>query len=55
MAIVDYSSLTANKIKCRNCGQMIIHVSDREENIVGKGEIARHKQFLLLSVVGPPK
>ena len=26
---------------------MGIHLSDRVENIVGKGEIARYKQFLL--------
>ena len=30
-----------------NVPKMIISVFDRDENIVGKGEIARYEQFLL--------
>ena len=35
------------KIWCQQYGQMEVPLSDRVENIVGKGEIARYEQFLL--------
>ena len=35
------------KIWCQKYGQTGIQLSDRVENIVGKGEIARYEQFLL--------
>ena len=35
------------KIWCQKYGQMGIQLSNCNENIVGKGEIARYKQFLL--------
>ena len=35
------------KIWCQKYGQMGIQLSDRVENILGKGEIARNEQFLL--------
>ena len=35
------------KILCQKYGKMGIQRSDRVENIVGKGEIARYEQFLL--------
>ena len=47
MLISDSSSSTANKNLMSKCRQMEIQISDRVENIVGKGEIARNEQFLL--------
>ena len=35
------------KISCEKYEQMEIQLPDSVENIVGKGEIARYKQFLL--------
>ena len=35
------------KICCKTYGQTGIQSFERVENIVGKGEIARHEQFLL--------
>ena len=41
------SHSAAIKDTMSKCGQKIIQLSDRFENIVGKGEIARYEQFLL--------
>ena len=34
-------------MSCQKYGQTGIQLFDREESIVGKGEIARYEQFLL--------
>ena len=47
MPILGSSSSVANKGMMSKIGQMGIELSDSVENIVGKGEIARYKQFLL--------
>ena len=47
MPILCSSNSAANEIRCQKFGQMGIQVSDRVENIVGKGEIACYEQFLL--------
>ena len=47
MPILGSSSSAANKDMMVKYGQMWIQLSAWVENIVGKGEIARYKQFLL--------
>ena len=51
MPILGSSNSASNKDMMSktwtNGDKMGIKLSDRVENIVGKGEIARHKQFLL--------
>ena len=48
MPILESSSSTANKSLMSKCGHIEIQISDRVENIVGKGEIAHNEQFLLI-------
>ena len=48
MPILESSSSTANKNLMSKCGHIEIQISDRVENIVGKGEIAHNEQFLLI-------
>ena len=47
MPILGSSNSPANKDMMSKNRQMEIHLSDRVENRVGKGEIARYEQFLL--------
>ena len=47
MPILDSSSSTANKDMMLKMWTNGDKISDRAENIVGKGEIARYEQFLL--------
>ena len=47
MPILGSSNSAANKDMMSKPRQMGIQVSDRVENIVGKGEIALYTQFLL--------
>ena len=47
MPISGTSNSAANKDMMSKYGQMGIQLSDWVENIVGKGEIACHEQFLL--------
>ena len=47
MPILGSSDSAANKNMMSKCGQMEIQISDRVENILGKGEIALNEQFLL--------
>ena len=48
MPIFGSSNAPANKDMVSKYGQMGIQLSDRVENIVGKGGIARDEQFLLI-------
>ena len=43
--MLDWSKLTAFADNIFNVSKMIIYVFDREENIVGKGEIAWTSNF----------
>ena len=45
--ILGSSNSPANTDICQKYGQMRKQLSDRVENIVGIGEIARYEQFLL--------
>ena len=47
MPILGSSNSTANKNMMSKIWTIGIQLSDREENIVRKGEIACYKQFLL--------
>ena len=49
MPILDFFNSTANKDMMSEMWTNGDEISDRVENIVGKGEIARYKQFLLFS------
>ena len=47
MPILGFSNSAASKDMMSKYRQMGIQLSDRVENIVGKGEVARYEQFLL--------
>ena len=47
MPILNSSNSKLDKNMMSKCRQMEIQISDRVENIMGKGEIARNEQFLL--------
>ena len=47
MPILGFFSSAANKDMISKIWTNGVQLSDRVENIVGKGEIARHEQFLL--------
>ena len=47
MPILGSSNSAEIKIWCQKYGQIGVQLSDWVENIVGKEEIARYKQFLL--------
>ena len=49
MPILGSSDSAANKDMLSKIWKMGIQLSDRVENIVGKGEIARNEQYLLFS------
>ena len=46
MPILGFSNSAPNKDTMSKIEQMGIPLSDKGENIVGKGEIARNEQFL---------